>query len=55
MNLLPHPLLLSESRDYKDGFSFVMDIKSPQHTLDEKISVPVKFVLKSKFIDRMHN
>ncbi len=49
--MLPHPVLLPDSVDYKDGFKFEIVIdKEPQHTLDNQIILSVYFDLTSKFI-----
>ena len=51
--LLPHPVLLPNGSDYKDGRKFDMTVGKPQHTMDGKILVSVHFVLESAFVKRL--
>ena len=53
IGMIPHPVLLSRSVDYTDGFKFDMQVEDPQYTLDEKISISTQFVLESRFINEM--
>ncbi len=52
--LFPHPVLLSNGTDYKQGKIFEMTVKgSPQHTIDGMIRIVINFELKSSFMDRL--
>ena len=51
--LLPHPVLLPDGRDYKNGRKFDMTVGKPQHTMDGFILVSVRFVLESAFMKRL--
>lgn len=49
--LVPHPVLRPGGTDYKSGLKFDMElVGDPRHTLDDKIRVPVKFDLESRFV-----
>ena len=51
--LLPHPVLLPNGSDYKDGCKFDMTNDEPKHTLDGNILVSVHFVLESVFMNSL--
>ena len=51
--LFPHPVLLPNGNDYRDGCSFGMEIDNPQRTLDERIRVPIRLALESGFLRRL--
>ena len=54
--IIPHPVLRPENADYREGQTFDMSTKVTEklnYTLDGKISVPVEFVLESKFIRKL--
>ncbi|MDE0090074.1 MAG: hypothetical protein OXP12_01790 [Thaumarchaeota archaeon] len=49
--LMPHPVLRPEGTDYRAGLRFAMSLAGrPTHTLDGEILVPVRFDLKSRFM-----
>ena len=50
---MPHPILLPDGTDYKDGCKFDMIVESQQRTMDENILVEIKFILESKFMRRL--
>ena len=52
--IMPHPVLLPISTDYKEGSNFEIEIeKEPTHTLDGMIVMTVNFNLESKFIESL--
>ncbi len=49
--LLPHPVLRPDGTDYRTGLGFNMSLTGePKYTLDDKILVPVRFDLESRFV-----
>lgn len=50
---LPHPILLPDGTDYKEGCKFDMIVEQQQLTIDDNILVCIKFVLKSKFMEQL--
>ena len=53
VRLIPHPVLLPEGSDYKDGCRFDMTVDKPRHTLDGCILISARFVLESAFMKRL--
>ena len=54
--LIPHPVLQPDGADYAEGLKFEMSLNGkPQHTLDGKILVPVRFELISRFVRELIN
>lgn len=52
--LIPHPVLRPEGTDYRAGLRFDMSLAGkPSYTLDGEILVPVRFDLKSKFMQEL--
>lgn len=51
--LIPHPVLVSNGKDYKDGSSFDMKVNDTKITLDNNIDVSGRFDLKSRFLKRL--
>ena len=53
VRLLPHPALLPDGMDYRDGCKFDMTVDKPRHTLDGHIRVSAHFILESGFMKRL--
>ena len=51
--LVPHPVLLPNGSDYRDGCRFDMTVDNPQRTMDDYIIMSVTFELESAFIRRL--